>query len=293
MNQPGQSGVLEQMPTFSEVISEGLKSNTFSNVAEDDVPLSIDAISKQRQQSNRQRSQEEIGFAIMTRNAELLSDLLGLPNGIDDVTCQTLNNMNALHLAATYLDGSKQCCMILDTLSSQGLRNPRDQFGHTVLDNLFISILKSHTIVAPGAVSISFQAHTRFPGEEVDICGRWDADSPCIQELYASGQARIPFDWNHEFFQTSVQTICHSITNLFTRDYPIDITVSSGIFNSICESCGHESSAYPIHALVLVAFHLANAGNKDETLFGALACLICLLFCGANPFLKASITPPG
>lgn len=168
-----------------------------------------------------------------------------------------------------------------------------DQLGHTILDNIFITILRSHTNVAPSTLSRSFRAHTRFAGEEVDICGRWDVDSPCVRELYASGQSRIPFSWKHEFCHTSVQAICHSITNICLGNFPLAVNQLSGLFNNICEICGHESSTLPLHALVFVASHLANNGTKNETLYGALACLVCLIWCGANPFTKADIILPG
>lgn len=289
---------------FSKTVSEGLEGNTFSKCANDDIPLSLETLSRQREKSTRQRRLEELSFAIVSRNLGLLSDIREkMSNEIrDDCSYTSLNGnydkltieireARALHLAATYLDGSRQCCMIIDTLPYRA--DDYDQFGHTVLDNIFITVLRSHTNVAPNTVSISFLDQTRFAGEEVDICGRWDADSPCVRELFASGQSRIPFSWKHEFCQTSVQTVCHSITNIFMRDEPLDVNKRSGLFNGTCENCGHKNSILPLHALVFVASHLANNGTKDETLYGALACLVCLIWCGANPFIKASIVLPG
>jgi hypothetical protein len=67
-----------------------------------------------------------------------------------------------------------------------------NELGHTVLDNLMISILKSHTDCLPGTVDEAFNKQKRFSGEEVDICGRWDADSAHIRTLLARGESRIP-----------------------------------------------------------------------------------------------------
>ena len=283
--------------TFSDTIQEGLEGNAFSRHPAQDVPFSTQAVSEQRRKANRQRKQEEIGLAIMSRNLELLQELLQTDlREVDKDTQVLLNEMNSLHLAATYLDGSRQCCLIIDALPSEDYapRNERDQYGHTVLDNIFLTILRSHTRVAPGAASKSFQGLKRYPGEEVDICGRWDADSPCIRQLYANGQSSIPFEWKHEFCHTSVQTVCHSMLDIFRRqDYPLDVNMPSGLFRNICHECGCEGSGTPFHTLVMVAYHLAEDGSPDETLFGALACLICLLFCLSNPFRKSALVLPG
>ena len=278
---------------FSKTISEGLESNTFSKCSNDDVPLSLETISQQREKSTRQRHIEELSFAIVSRNPDLFLNLekkIEENDGLDELG-DILPEVRGLHLAATYLDGSRQCCMLFDAIRYH--RESYDQFGHTVLDNIFITILRSHTNVVPSTLSRSFRAHTRFAGEEVDICGRWDVDSPCVRELYASGQSRIPFSWKHEFCHTSVQTVCHSIMNIFLRDDPLDVNKRSGLFNGVCEICGHESSNLPLHTLIFVVSHLANSGTKNETLYGALACLVCLIWCGANPFTKADIIIPG
>ncbi|RYP70411.1 hypothetical protein DL769_004966 [Monosporascus sp. CRB-8-3] len=139
--------------TFSETINEGLEHNAFSRCPGDDMPFSIEAISRQRQKSSRQRTQEDIGFAIMSRNLDLLVSLLDelVDSYEDDEPNEILDEMRSLHLAATYLDGSRQCCLIMQQLSScSGAL--LDQFGHTVLDNIFLTILKSHTKVIPSAI---------------------------------------------------------------------------------------------------------------------------------------------
>ncbi|RYO91627.1 hypothetical protein DL766_003194 [Monosporascus sp. MC13-8B] len=62
--------------------------------------------------------------------------------------------MEALHLAATYLDGSRQCCSLISELTVFSDAGEIDHFGHTVLDNIFLTILKSHTKVIPSATHI-------------------------------------------------------------------------------------------------------------------------------------------
>ncbi len=46
----------------------------------------------------------------------------------------------------------------------------------------------------------------------------------------------------------------------------------------------------PLHILVLVAFNLVRSRTKGETLFGAIACLCCLLVHGANPDATAEVS---
>jgi hypothetical protein len=64
--------------------------------------------------------------------------------------------------------------------------------NHTDLDNLMIAILKAHSSCTPAMADEAFKKEHRFAGEEVDICGRWDADSDCIRHLQASGSPTIP-----------------------------------------------------------------------------------------------------
>ncbi|KAK0703706.1 hypothetical protein B0T26DRAFT_657321 [Lasiosphaeria miniovina] len=103
-----------------------------------------------------------------------------------------LRTLSPFHLAAAHLDGAKTCCLIIDIMAgslqigASVSATYRNDLGHTVLDSLMITILRSHTSVAPAVVSKGFESQSRFPGEEVDICGRWDADTPCVRQLYAS-----------------------------------------------------------------------------------------------------------
>jgi len=162
--------------------------------------------------------------------------------------------------------------------------------GHTVLDNLMMSILKGHSNCSPSSVDDKFAKMRRFKGEEVDICGRWDADSDCVRELFAEGHSGIPIEWKHMFCHTSAQTICHCIGRLFGPIFAPDINSPSGLFTKTCQACGETLKLLPLHSLVLTAFHLARSGCPGENLFGMLACLVCLLANGANPLATASIS---
>lgn len=72
--------------------------------------------------------------------------------------------------------------LLIDSHSSE--KPHINDLGHTVLDSLMASILKSHTSRVPGVVHTTFGNDQRFAGEEVDICGRWDADSDSIRHCW-------------------------------------------------------------------------------------------------------------
>lgn len=227
----------------------------------------------------------------MARNIDVLKAQLGG----DCPPPPTLKGIYPFHLAASFLDGAKTCCSMLSVLmfsledDLSITPNYRDDLGHTVLDRLFINIIRSHTSVSPLAVSDRFAGQSRFPGEEVDICGRWDADYPCLRHLYASGNATIPFKWKHPFCHTSAQATCHSINTLFGGWWSPDINTPSGLYMKRCNNCGRELSLGPLHSLVVTAFYLANNGTEGETLFGIIACLVCMLAHGAAPSQTAEV----
>lgn len=271
---------------FTEKLSDGLESNSFSNVGTGDLPIAIGQIVKAARRSTAELLQEALGFSIMSRNAELTSQLLE-----DELD---LDGLYPFHLAVTYLDGSKTCCNILNTLEQMCSLSLRklyiNNLGHTILDHLMISILKAHTSCLPSVVDVIYKKEKRFEGEEVDICGRWDADSDCIRALLANGTSGIPFEWKHMFCHTSAQTICHCIGAIFWPRWGPNINTPSGLFVRRCSKCGLKLQVLPLHTLVLVGLHLSQSGCKDETLFGILACLLCLLSYGANPLLKADMS---
>lgn len=277
---------------FTEKLSDSLETNDFSNVRLDDLPIAMGQVARAARRSPDELLEEALGFSIMSRNESLAGDLLRkIPRKQLDVA-----GLYPFHLAVSYLDGSKTCCSILERLDIEHPLSLRklyvNDLGHTVLDQLMIAILKAHTSCMPSVVDVVFKKEKRFEGEDVDICGRWDADSDCIRALLANGTSGIPFDWKHMFCHTSVQTICHCIGTVFGPSWSPDINAPSGLFVRRCLHCGLKLQLLPLHTLVLVGLHLSRSGCKNETLFGILACLLCLLNKGANPLLKATISVP-
>jgi hypothetical protein len=191
------------------------------------------------------------------------------------------------------LDGSRTCCNVLDSLaevfSSSARSSPYNELGHTVLDNLMVTIIRSHTSCNPGFVDHCWVREKRFPGADVDICGRWDADSNCIRSLLAAGDPSIPKDWKHKFCHTSTQTIIHCITALVER-IPMLLRTPSGLFVKRCQHCGLKIEILPLHTIILVSFTVAQYGLQGEDMFGMLACLLCILSSGANPLVKVPVS---
>lgn len=275
---------------FLEKLQNGLENNDFSNVKVEG-SIAVTQIVRAARHSPNELLKEAFGFSVMARNADLVVDLVERIDG-----AQTdISGLYPFHLATSYLGGSKTCCNVFETLvvglfGENFIRRVYiNDLGHTVLDNLMISILKAHTSCAPQVVDHVFRGEKRFAGEEVDICGRWDADSDCVRALLANGNPAIPFEWKHMFCHTSVQTICHCIESIFGPPWRPDIDTPSGLFVERCQ-CGIKLQLLPLHTLIVTAFHLAQRGCKGETLFGILACLLCLLGHGANPLLKAHVS---
>ena len=273
---------------ITQELSNGLERNTFSNVRPSELPIATDQIVRALKQSPQEIHQEALGFSIMSRNIGLMLDLLQKMNE----SGHHISGIYPLHLAIAYLDGSKVCCNLLDVLA---IKIPLRQYhmndlGHTILDQVMIAILKSHTSCTPTVADSFFKNQKRFEGAEVDVCGRWDADSPCVRELLAKGDSSIPFGWKHMFCHTSVQAICHAIATVYRSKYGPDINTPSGLFTRRCSNCGLKLQLLPLHTLVMVGFYLSESGCEGETLFGILACLLCLLSYGVDPRLKADIS---
>ncbi len=274
---------------FIAKLSNSLESNDFSNVRFDDMPIAVDHVAEAARASSNELFKEALGFSIISRNESLVEDLIDKNEGRLDLT-----GLYPFHLAISYLDGSKTCCNILRILVSADPDSLSklyvNEFGHTILDQLMIAILKAHTSCLPSVVDIAFKEKKRFEGEDVDICGRWDADSDCIRTLLANGTSSIPFEWKHMFCHTSIQTICHCIGSVFGVHRGPDINSRSGLFARRCLCCGLELQLLPLHTLILVGFYLSRSGCRNENSFGILACLLCLLSNGANPLLKAHVS---
>ena len=276
---------------YTEKLIDSLESNNFSSVQVADLPIAADRVSKAARQSPKELLEEALGFSIMSRNVDLMEDLLM------KVRAQKLDasGLYPLHLAVTYLDGSRTCCSIFTTLLRHHLQLIRKLYvndrGHTVLDQLMITILKAHTSCLPSTVDIVFKNEKRFEGEDVDVCGRWDADSDCVRQLIANGRSTIPIEWKHMFCHTSIQSMCHCMEIMYWSAGRTEmVNTPSGLFLRYCLHCGLKLQLLPLHTLVLVGFHLSRSGCENEDLFGILACLLCLLSQGANPLLKANIS---
>ncbi|KXH29533.1 hypothetical protein CSIM01_06266 [Colletotrichum simmondsii] len=286
----------QRSQSYRSSIHQAFIHNRFSTSAPDEVPIANEVISEVMSMSPMPLALDSLAFAIMAGNPELISRILAEVKFSANTFKLDLTGIHPYHLAASFLDGGKTCCLILHDLARTLYNrypialNNVDANGHTVLDCLMISVLRSHTNLSPLEVSTSFVRCTRFPGEEKDICGRWDANSPELRQLYKSGQAKIPDFWKHNFCHSSVQAVCHSMMAIFLPSSRPNINTVSGLFRRRCTSCGLEMKLGPLHTLVAVAFHLAENGKSGETLFGALACLVCLLVLGADPTQVADLS---
>jgi hypothetical protein len=283
-------------PPFHERLTAGLQSNDFSNITTSRLPVGVPLIAKATANAPDVLLQEALGFAIMGRNPELVEEL----SYQLDCDAVELKDFYPLHMAVSFLDGATSCCNTFNAVIKCpfGLKSVRDRrilyvnnLGHTVLDSLMIAILKSHSSTGVGVIDEALEHQRRFLGEEIDICGRWDADSDCFRALLHQGEASIPTVWKHKFCHTSIQTICHCITLLHQSDVfePL-LSTSSGIFLKHCSECGLKMQLQPLHTLVLTTFHLASSGCDGEDLFGMLACLLTVVSGEINPLGTAEVS---
>jgi hypothetical protein len=233
---------------------------------------------------------EAIGYAIRAGNDDLLEGLFDNNPNLDP---GKLSLMAPFHLAASFLDGANGCCKALSILAKYAgpSVSHRDQYGQTILDALMVNILRSHSSVAPQLVSEYFIKTGRFPGEEKDICGRWDADSFAVETLFKSGSARVPNNWKHPFCHASVQAICHAMDKSYSQTATSHtVNDPSGLFVRQCQNCGLELKLQPLHVLAVVAFYLGQNGMAGETLFGILAVFVHLVQLGVAPCSQANVS---
>lgn len=269
-----------------QLMQESLAENNFTSISTNNLPISNSLISESLSKDSKSLQLESLKFAIMTGNLELIESIL---NGANWKQYENFIKIHPYHLAATYLDGGSTCCSLLATLMNYlnvqypVARNNEDSMGHTIFDCLIISVLRSHTDTIPRDVSSGFADVKRYPGEEKDACGRWDADSPIIRQLFQRGNCRIPFSWKHPFCHSSVQAVCHNIMAIFLPgNYNPHIHQPSGLFIRHCGNCGTKLTLGTLHLIIVLAYHLATSGVQGETLFGAVAVLTCLLRLGAD-----------
>ncbi|PVH95956.1 hypothetical protein DM02DRAFT_689112 [Periconia macrospinosa] len=279
-------------PPLATRFRDALEHNDFSSIPSGELPVAISQIAKAAQRSPDELLLETLGFSIMSRNKDqVIRTMLELNSKDVDFT-----PLFPLHIATSYLDGHKSCCEIFSevvkrwyNVDAQGIYV--NDLGHTVLDNLMISILKSHSSATPAVLDSAWKDNLRFIGEEVDICGRWDADSPCLRQLLAKGNPSVPFSWKHKFCHTSAQTICHCIMLMeYYLPRRILLGTASGLFMRHCFHCGTKLQLQPLHTLLMTSYHLLINGCPDEDLFGMLACLLCFLSAGIDPRSTADIS---
>ncbi|KAF8246419.1 hypothetical protein K440DRAFT_662174 [Wilcoxina mikolae CBS 423.85] len=247
-----------QKPPYETKILHGLASNSFSNIESNRLPVALPKIVQLAETAGGKFTDEALCFSIMAGNRTLVGEIARKRTG------RKITGINPIHLAVSYLPGSTACCSILRFLlkESLGTTVDMDALGYTPFECLMVSIIRSHTSTPPQLVDARFD---RFPGDEVDICGRWSADHSAVRDVLSDASG-IPFEWKHKFCNTSLQTACHCLTRLFAWDISAE--------DDLCVDC----------------WYLANNGTKNEDMFGIIALLLCMLKCGADPRLKASIS---
>jgi hypothetical protein len=282
----------EMSVSFTSTMQQSLMNNTFSFTSMDSLPIAPELISASVQKDPDLLLGDAVKAAIMAGNSELLDNLL---EDAESKQLDMLKEIHPFHLAAAILDGGHRCCSVIETLSGwigpeYLFFNQHDDLGHTVLDALLVTVLRSHTTVSPEHVNPCFNPPHRYPGEEKDVCGRWDADSPAVRSLFRCGFPRIPTSWKHAFCHTAVQAVCHSAIIMLGSPARPPIDAPSGLFLRRCNNCGLELKLGPLHTVIVVAFYLAHCGMPGETLLGILAVLVCLLSLGANPSMKTDMS---
>lgn len=263
-------------PPFEQRLRDNFATNDFSDLKAEDLPIAIGTVAKAVEHSPGVLFEEALGFAIMGRNPILVDELL------QQWTKEKsdISSLYPFHLAITYLDGSRSCCQVFALLGTCLDREARDKgiltngLGHTLLDNLFITILRNHSSTPPGAVDDAFKLDRKFAGDEIDICGRWDADSDCYRTLVSLGKLTVPFEWRHKFCHTSIQAVCHCIQSI---NLHFSVELMSGLYMKRCFFCGEKLQLTPFHALVITAFFLGQYRTRDEDLFGMVCCLLSLM----------------
>jgi hypothetical protein len=113
--------------SFPETILSGLETNIFTRIKMRDLPIELTQIIKAVERSPNELLEEAFGSWIMGRNRELVSTVMGnIDNNVD------VSRLHPSHLATAYLDGSKQCCNILDCLVMES----RLVFDYIIIDKI-------------------------------------------------------------------------------------------------------------------------------------------------------------
>lgn len=271
---------------LQDSLKQSIFSGDFSSTPGGDLPLEQEAIWESLRTGGPTMFVDVWKLAIMSGNPDLIADLNHRGGSWDDVA-----KVHPYHLAAAFLDGSRLDCVVLAPMLFMvpAFQFNIDDSGHSILDAFFVSILRSHTRIDPGTVSHHYRAEGRFPGEEKDICGRWDVHTPEIRELHRQGHIRIPDRWKHPFCHTSLRAVCHNLIAVFTRVGGTPPFECSALFVRQCKHCNTEFRLGPLHLVVVTAFFMGHMGIQGETLFGALSIAVCMMHFGLDPRSKAPV----
>ncbi|KAI9147095.1 hypothetical protein HJFPF1_13127 [Paramyrothecium foliicola] len=278
--------------SFVESMHQSIANTPFPSTPQLEFPIAHESMVQSLEKDSANLKTDALKLAIIAGNCELIEDLF---TEEDDYPPGGIDSIYPFQLAAAYLDGGHSCCNTFIMLyrklgQSYAFHHNTDSLGHTILDALIVSVLRSHTTISPDDVSFGFRSPNLFPGEEQDICGRWDVEATELHHLFRNGSARIPTGWKHPFCHTAAQTVCHSIITVFASPVSPNIDAQSGLFIRRCTECGLELRLGPLHTLVVTTFYLAELGMDGETLFGAIAVLVSLLAVGVDVCHKANIS---
>lgn len=259
-------------PTLHEILSRALEAERFSRVGAQQLPIYASQVARAIRCSNDEMWKDSVRLAILGRNIELLERTLY----VSKTRLKLIEDVHPLHLAATYLDGSKSCCQIMHYLLDRWLGDDwqlsqRNPAGYTLLDSLLLTILRNHSSAPVGLADEALRDYPAFVGEEVNSCGMWDAESEVFRTHMKCGNRAVPKSWKHKFCHTSVLSVCHCIEAINAAGW---ILPSSGLFLRCCLPCGMRLQLSPLHSIVFTAFLLVHYGCAGEDLFGMICCLL-------------------
>ena len=141
---------------YAEKLVNGLQTSSFSSVEKENLPIDITQVVKSTRRDPEGMLYESIAFSIMGGNEVLLKGLLRYRPKL------VASGLFPFHLAASYLDGPRSCdrimsCLFLFLIGSNYRKLYINDIGHTVIDQLMITILKCHTSCSPGIVDEAFK----------------------------------------------------------------------------------------------------------------------------------------
>ena len=154
----------QQQASLQTHLRNALEHNDFSTTPTTELPVAIPQIAKAAdEERSNELLVESLGFSIISRNSDQTSRILKQLNK------KKINptSLGPFHLAASFLDGSKSCCNVFSELTSAitGSKVHEtywNEHGHTILDSLMITIIKSHTSASPVVVDDNLKDVARF-----------------------------------------------------------------------------------------------------------------------------------